>query len=309
MDSKDFVSTSFFLLKFSGLRNKNHLDKTINYTLTITPFAIVNILNLLALQIGYIYYLCNTNTYNTTFFEILNICLGLSYLTLVAGKAAILLLKRQKLLNIMQELDEIFPRTRARQREMQADDHLRDNRYYTVLFATLQITAIWIFNLAPLFDAMIKKFIWPRNGVWSVRLPYTNLPFFPFNVIQPTFYTVHYMLQCITSLNNSNIILSMDLFLIGLVSQICMHFDRLSEKLAESKTLSGKEGRCFIANIVKIHNMLNGWVEQQVRIELYLWVEAMFVALMVKMHWPLLDLLSVTLSVMSDIIDLLTTQC
>lgn len=258
MDSKDFVSIPFLLLRNIGLHNKNTIDLQSKYNLKMNKIFIITTIYLLGALLAFLYYLCTVQHYNSEYIDILNIVLSLGYMTLAIAKGGILLLKRHKLKTIMQDLDEIFPKTANTLNNMNAKLHLSDCTQIAKSFTAAQLIIVWIFNLTPIVESSIRYYIWPGNRIWSFRLPYTTLPFFPYNYDQPVYNIVHYIIQSWIGYMETNVILSLDLFLIGLITQIRMHFEYLNVIMDQMKFNANRSQH--IGQFVKKHCKLNRYV-------------------------------------------------
>lgn len=235
MDSKHFVAIPFLLLKTIGLHNTNTVNLQYKYNLKISGLFVLTMIYLSCAFFSFIYYLCTVQRYNSEYIDILNILLSLGYMTLAIGKIATLLLKRRKIKRIMQDLDQIFPRTTQTFQHMNVKSYLGECTKIAKWLAIGELSIIWIYNITPIAESFVKFFIWPGNRIWTFRLPFTTLPFFPYNYDHPVYNIIHYAIQSWIGYMETNLILSLDLLLIGLVSQIRMHFEYLNATLERMK--------------------------------------------------------------------------
>lgn len=255
MDSKDFVAIPFLLLGTIGLHNTNTVNVQYKYNLKISGFFVGTMIYLFCAFFSFIYYLCTVQRYDSEYIDILNILLSLGYMTLAIAKVGTLLLKRRKIRRIMQDLDQIFPRTTSTLQHMNVKSYLGECTKIAKWLAIAELSIIWIYSLMPIAESFVKFFIWPGTRIWTLRLPFTTLPFFPYNYDHPILNIVHYAIQSWIGYMETNLILSLDLFLIGLISQIRMHFEYLNATL--ERMMCNEDGPHNIGTFIEKHCKLN----------------------------------------------------
>lgn len=187
-----------------------------------------------------------------------NFIFTLLYILSAVPKIISILNKRLQFKDLLDELNDIVPRSQADQRDYRAVECLKSATRMSTIFAIIQITAINYIS----FSSNIISFFAPRpaNETWHAMLPYGDA--YPFYKHQPYVFPILFFIQVWEGYICIGIIYAVNFVTYGILIQICMHYEHLAWKL---KTFDGLNSDKSVDNrhiiwCISKHNQLNGYL-------------------------------------------------
>lgn len=201
--------------------------------------------------IGETIYLLNTFGNDQKFLEMTALapCMGFCFLGLT--KSTTIWLNRSQITEIMKKFEKMFPSSKVEQTKWNVQKYLTDSNNYSTLFAIVFVMVISVFNFTPFFVSS-KVFI--NEGYFPKELPY--LIWYPFDPYKEGFFEVIYLIHCWAGFTAAFGTLGPDIMFCSIVTQICLQFDILSEKLLTYVPQNPVKDRQFINECVENHNLL-----------------------------------------------------
>lgn len=152
-------------------------------------------------------------------------CIGFILLCFV--KILTIMWQRGQLDQLMAHLHRMCPRTRTECREYAVDAYVAHAGRLMRLYAWIQMAMIWLFNCYPLTTTVSG---WWRTGAWELDFPYVI--WYPYDPYGRGWFELNFLSQIWAGYFSASGILAADLLLCGVVVQLCMHYDRLRNRLA-----------------------------------------------------------------------------
>lgn len=139
-------------------------------------------------------------------------------------------LNRDKLLNLIDFLKKQYPETPTLQSQFGMAKLYTETRTFMISFAASYLILIFAFNCTPLFASFVEYYS-GRSSDWTMGLPYLML--FPFDPKVPlTRYVFVYALESWAGFTAVVSCLAMNLFLGGMITQLCLQLKILRVQLA-----------------------------------------------------------------------------
>ena len=148
---------------------------------------------------------------------------------------------------LLQSLDELFPRTSRDQEVFQVQKYFHSFNRMRKVISSVYFTPLSAVVFAPAILYIVK-------GAWFITLP--NLTWYPFDEFDPRFYNFVLVWQwwCILILIIG--FLSPDLTLYALITLISMQFNYLFNRLTDLKNIDLKDSDQKIIELFKLHETL-----------------------------------------------------
>lgn len=176
--------------------------------------------------LGEIIYLCLTFK-RSDFVETTSLVLCIGFILLGFVKITTILLQRCQLDELMAALYRLCPRTVADQEAFAVDAYAAHAGRLMRVYAWIQMAMIWLFNCYPLTTTVLG---WWHTGDWRLDFPYVI--WYPFDPYGRGWFELNFVSQMWAAYFSATCILATDLLLCGVVVQLCMHYDRLRDRLA-----------------------------------------------------------------------------
>lgn len=184
--------------------------------------------------------------------EISNTLFPTMYLTLIGIKIVAIGYNRQKLNVMLIRMDRILPKTAKDMADFKYDEWIA--RTYRVSFIASVVTLVMAIFLS--FGKTLENMVIDHSyKIWNLQLPYLIDYFFDYK--QPVIYEIlflsHFAEACFCLLMNS----ATHFMLLGLIQQMNMHYEYLSEHLITKGLMKTKMTRNEIKKIVDRHIEIN----------------------------------------------------
>lgn len=169
------------------------------------------------------------------------------------AKLITMIVYRKQVTNLVYEMKRIFPKTPQEQAVFKVKEHYNNAQYFFRIFCTFMFIWIWTFNLFPL---VISVFQYLASGVFIKRLPYMILA--PYDQYAPGWYEFSYLCHIGAGHTAVTPVIAADIFVGGLLTQMCMHFDALKRRLAshQPREENAKEDLKELIECIKMQNIL-----------------------------------------------------
>ena len=182
------------------------------------------------------------------FIEISN---SLLYFFIANLKITTILMTRKRLSKIMYTLENIYPNTKRLRKLYRVDLYIR--KYHKIL--NIQ----WVFYVFTAIFLVAIRIYWNlnsliRNGAWLYLTIMAS--WYPFDYKTLWKFPLVFIQETIAIYCTATILVSVDLFLISLVSQLCMHFDYVSRKLKILEPSMPYTNIIELKRIIVFHNTI-----------------------------------------------------
>lgn len=155
------------------------------------------------------------------------LCIGFSWLSF--AKVGTIVWKRHQISGLVTALHHIFPHTAQQQATFRIATFEQSSKRMATAYASLQMVMIVFFSITPLLGAIVRFAL--DGGAWSVDFAYHL--WYPFDAYQRGVFELVNLFQWCAAYFPAVGIMSTDLLMGGLVSQMCMHFDRIGQQIRE----------------------------------------------------------------------------
>lgn len=160
------------------------------------------------------------------------LCIGFQLLAF--AKIGAIVHNRQALSQLVSELAVIFPQSLGQQERFGTRSLEKRASLMANIYAWLQMVMIWMYNLIPLLSSIVRWSGWSEGrSEWSLDFVYQN--WYPFDAYARGTFEIAYVCQWWGAYFAAVGIMGSDLLLAGLVIQMCMHFERIGQRIRESK--------------------------------------------------------------------------
>lgn len=220
------------------------------YIIGVTPFAtsvkpwtvrtiikavyfFFSIMNVILSIIAEIIYVCLSFS-RSDFVELTSLVLCIGFLMLAIMKVCTILWQRRTMDDLMCQLQAICPQTVDDQRLYDSGTYVARAVRMQRLYACIQMTMIWLFNLYPMTLTLIG---FVQHGRWRLDFPY--ILWYPYDPYGRGWFELNYMSQMWAAFWAATGILGADLLMCGIVLQLCMHYDRLQRRLLHFRPGNG----------------------------------------------------------------------
>lgn len=173
-----------------------------------------------------------------------------------ASKALLILIQRQRLNDLLIDLDEILPRTQQQLADYRFKICLNRFQRLAIIYVVIQIISLQYIS----WSSIVITCLSPKNDTnetMHIPLPYGDeYPFYKHSTIS---FIVMFCSQIWQAYFCTAMITSLNLILCGNISQILMHYEHLCRELKRS-LLSERENSESIHLVwcISKHNQLNG---------------------------------------------------
>ncbi|XP_034663430.1 odorant receptor 67a [Drosophila subobscura] len=161
-------------------------------------------------------------------------CMVMSYIGFVIVgelKIVTVLLQRQKLTNLVRQMESVFPAARQKeQEEYDVKRYLQRCLRYTKGFGGLYVILILTYNVFAIFTYLLQKWILHSPHA-KQSLPYT--PIAPWEWRDNWTYYPTYFSQTLAGMTVTWGHIAADLMIFAVAIQVIMHFDHLTKSLTE----------------------------------------------------------------------------
>ncbi|KAM8705876.1 hypothetical protein ACLKA7_010211 [Drosophila subpalustris] len=252
MDS--FLKYANFFYKVVGIEPYTKVSRPSVSSIWNSIVFWATIINLNVLMFAEVVYVFMAFALGKNIVEAIMVMSYIGFIFVGMSKMAFVWWKKTALNGIMQELEEIFPRSKDDQSAYQLDRYLESCSRLSFNFSLLYSVLIWTYNLFNIAEYLVYE-LWLQTRVVDLTLPY--MMYIPWNYAGNWSYYVLLVAQIFAGLTSAAGQVSSDLLLCAVATLIIMHFDFLSRTI-ESKQLSGdwsKDSK-FLSDMVQYHERL-----------------------------------------------------
>lgn len=175
------------------------------------------------------------------------LCIG--FILISFAKVIALISKLDTLHKLMDELSDIFPKTKAEQADYKVAECLQQTRWILKWYGVVQIFMIWSFSLVPQMSTITNYL---QHGNWTVEFSYTI--WYPIDPYQRGLFELFYVSQFWAAFCAAMGILSVDVVMCSIVMLICMNFDHLSNSFLNLKPSNSRRDIALLKDYVITHN-------------------------------------------------------
>lgn len=230
---------SFFsIMGLTLFENDNGKLRSKWFYIKLTYFWIQYIALLLCLIGEIIYFITSLGSFKN-FLAMIETTSYIGFVALSLIKLLIIFIHRKKLLAVIDDLNELFPRTIESQVKYKIKIYMKRANYLMKYFAILYMILIWIFNLLPLFESYMH---YRDTGIWIRSFPYRI--WYPFDALADGVFEVNYIIQGWAGFNSASASVAVDVLFCAIISQICMQFEILQYDILnleiDSENLNGE---------------------------------------------------------------------
>lgn len=176
-------------------------------------------------------------------------CIGLSLLGL--AKSTTIWGNRSKITNIVRQLKKLFPKTKDEQIKWNVKKYLAKTNKLILLFVTAYVSAVAAFNFVPFIKSLN---VWIRKGFYPMEFPY--FIWYPFDPFKKGWFGINYVIQMWAGFTATFGSVGPDVLFCSIVTQICLQFDILSEKILKYVPQNSIKDYQFLNECVRQHNLL-----------------------------------------------------
>ncbi|XP_037895357.1 putative odorant receptor 92a [Glossina fuscipes] len=155
----------------------------------------------------------------------------ITYFTVGLGKILNILYRRSILIECLSELEEIYP-DKEMERKYNLEHYLKRYRRAEYFFWNFAMFLISVYNLETIVRSFLQLYLTGRYGYLLLVRIYTPFPYDGKLLV----YLCYFTLGSITGAWIAVIIAATDLYLLGCVLQLCLHFELLTKQLMELDT-------------------------------------------------------------------------
>lgn len=249
-----FMKYANFFFKAVGLRPYKKSSESQKTSFWVNILFLANVFNLgYVLLLEAVFVLIAVKTGEHT----LDAITAMSYIGFVlvcVNKMLFVWWKRPQLTEVMEILEDIFPKKKEEQIAFRLDEYLSSCSKISFTFSLLYSVLIWTYNL---FNVMQYFFYEVVFGTRHVQLTLPYIMYLPWNWQGHWSYYLLLFSQNFAGYTSAAGQVSTDLMLCAVATLIIMHYDHIARTI-ERKQLSGvwAEDSRFIAHIVRYHERL-----------------------------------------------------
>lgn len=246
---KSYTETGRKICRWIGLIP--YTDNKVKFSVWKNLYFWISYIVLVICVIGETIYLLKTFGNDQKFLEMTALapCMGFCFLGLT--KSTTIWLNRSAITDLMGQLEKMFPTSKDDQIKWNVRRYLAESNILFMLFSSVFILVISVFNFCP-FLLSSKVFI--NEGYFPKELPY--LIWYPFDPYQEGIFEILYLIHVWAGFTAAFGILGPDIMFCSIVTQICLQFDILSEKLQNYVPQNTVKDHQFINECVENHNLL-----------------------------------------------------
>lgn len=170
-----------------------------------------------------------------------------SYAVINTIKSIMFYLRQNDFKDLIDTLDDLFPKTRAEQDISEVRKYLNGYKRLERVFMTMVCSMLLV-----LIGTPVAKLI--TAGIWNDKLPLAI--WFPFNQNDPKFYSFVYIWEFFLTFSSLAISLGPDLILYALITLISFQFDVLCRRLRQMKNVPSSDIKNTFVELVELHKVL-----------------------------------------------------
>lgn len=174
-------------------------------------------------------------------------CIGFATLTFMKFYV-MFSLKKDELVDVLNRLDALFPKTNYEQEKYEVKKYVRTHRLQDFAYTWPMFGTFFLFNISGLLFPIIRYFI--IDGVYIRRLQYYYI--FPAGITgeEPGVFEVYYIFGSAGSFGIVFLLLAIDLMYCSIMAVLCLEFDILNHKF---RTFNPKFTQTDIRILVQEH--------------------------------------------------------
>lgn len=249
IQSKDFIKIPLNLLITEGLTTKGHL---IGINILFPLIVCTTIINI----IGQTHCLIVSIQNGKSLAFAANFIFTLLYITSAISKTISVLIKRLQFRNLLDELEDIIPRSMQNQIEYRISDFLKSATRISMIFAIIQLSSISYISFSSIFISCLKSLFGLET--FHAELPYGDQ--YPFYHRGPVTFPALFFIQSFEGWICIGIIYAINFVTYGILIQISMHYEHLAWKIWRFDGMMNRQEDDYKHMIwcVEKHNQFNG---------------------------------------------------
>ncbi|CAO1342318.1 unnamed protein product [Diamesa hyperborea] len=199
-----------------------------------------NIICIITLMQGMIYFIQNFMLKNASLLELTNLAPCMGFVILALMKTYVVVYRNQETFTeIIETLGKLFPKSMEEQQKYKVGIIFKRQKALNIFFSAIYMTIFVIFNLMPIFICIQ---IYYTDGIIHKEFPY--MMWHPFDAYQPVVFEFCYLLVIWAAFTCDIAVLSTDLLYSNVLTLLCMQFDILKRDLEHLNAEESKE--CII---------------------------------------------------------------
>lgn len=222
---------------------------------TINFLFYISFINLSLCVLGEMIYLVVSLFKNSgDFIESTFLILCIGFILISIAKALTLVAKMVTLNNLMDQLNEYYPKSAEEQKQYRIAEFVRKTILIMRAYGFVQMFMIWCFNLFPM-SSTVSSYL--HDHKWSIEFSY--LIWYPVDPYRRGFFEVFFLSQFWAAHVSATAICGTDILLCSIVKQICMHLTHLRnsfEKLEPMDQMDEIRKNELIRAYVIKHNLI-----------------------------------------------------
>lgn len=208
--------------------------------LKLVYFWAANIICIITLMQGTIYFILNFLLKSASLLELTNLAPCMGFVMLALMKTYVVVYRNQgTFTEIIESLGKLFPKSMQEQEMYKVGKIFKRQKALNIFFSAIYVTLFVIFNLMPIF---ISIQIYYTDGIIHKEFPY--MMWHPFDAYQPVVFEICYLLVIWAAFTCDIAVLSTDLLYSNVLTLLCMQFDILKSELEHLK--AEKSNECLI---------------------------------------------------------------
>lgn len=185
-----------------------------------------------------------------TFLNLIALVPCICYVTIALNAMIVVHMKRQRIVNVITQLEEQFPTTIEEQRAQQILKKKRQLNHFLLGYSLAFVVLILTFNFVP-FGVTLRGYL--KHGTWKKDLPY--FMWYPFNQWNDSIFPLIYLHQTWAGFTTVFGMLG-EIFLIGsVVVQFSIQFERISMAIVHYKP-DPRTDTEFLQTTIRQHNYI-----------------------------------------------------
>lgn len=228
----DFMKISDFFYKTLGMFAYKDPQRKISLLRSIIMNIIfyINIINLAVIVLLEMIFFIKAIGQSASFLEATAIAPCIGFCLLSYFKLYYFWINSEELLNLIQGLQLLFPKTEETQESFKVMFYLKKALRLGIVYSLSLSFTIWAFNLIPLFWSLEEYFFENKEFAW--RLAY--LTWYPFEINTAPVYAGIYFTHILAGCTAAGGAFSCDIFMFNIIILICMNFKYIEENIGNN---------------------------------------------------------------------------
>lgn len=166
-------------------------------------------------------------------------------------KLLVFFIFRRKFWKIIDELNELYPKTAEAQEKYKVGNHMTHTLLITKIFSRICMAFIAAFNILPFLESLLQ---YRAEKNWTKRFTYPV--WYPFNAYTTGVFEINYFLQVLCAFNGVSGLVAVDTLSCVIILQICMQFKILQQDIENIKVQNNNEDYKELCGCIEKHQKL-----------------------------------------------------